>query len=135
MEYGWHEPLAAALSDNFNEMAKMAANSRAVVIRGTELSHFSNEVFSWHKINNQDGDKILPAILITNAPPSYFLGFHSSYKHEKGLYKEDADNEMKLILIPLKKFCTTTTEVTTNSAIHLFRITDGSYRQGRSQEY
>ncbi len=45
LEYGWHEPLAQALNDNFNKMANLAAKNRAVIIKGTELSHFENEVF------------------------------------------------------------------------------------------
>ena len=74
LEYGWHEPLAAALNENFEKMANIAAQNRAVVIKGTELAHFDNEVFSWHQINNERDEDVLPAILITNAHPSYFLG-------------------------------------------------------------
>lgn len=111
LEYGWHEPLAQALNDNFDRMAEIAANSRAVVIKGTELAHFENEVFSWHQINSEHGDDILPAVLITNAHPSYFLDNNQGYRRKSGLYRESDDGELKLILIPLKKFCSTTTEV------------------------
>lgn len=111
LEYGWHEPLAQALNDNFNNMANKAALNRAVVIKGTELAHFENEVFSYHQINNEKGEDILPAILITNAHPSYFSENNKGYSRKNGLYRESSDGEMKLILIPLKKFCNTTTEV------------------------
>ena len=111
LEYGWHEPLAQALNNNFDKMAGIAAQNRAIVIKGTELAHFENEVFSWHQINNEHGDDILPAVLITNAHPSYFMENNQGYRREKGLYRESEDGELKLILIPLKKFCSNTSEV------------------------
>jgi hypothetical protein len=111
LEYGWHEPLAQALNSNFEKMAGIAAQSRAVVIKGTELAHFENEVFSWHQINNERGDDILPAVLITNAHPSYFMDNNHGYRRGNGLYRESEDGELKLVLIPLKKFCSNTSEV------------------------
>lgn len=111
LEYGWHEPLGQALNDNFNNMAARAANSRSVVIKGTELNHFENEVFSWHRINDEQGEEILPAILITNAHPSYFFESNLGYRQRRGLYRESEGGDIKLILVPLKKFCKTTTEV------------------------
>ncbi len=111
LEYGWHEPLAKALNDNFEKMASIAAQNRAVVIKGTELAHFENEVFSWHQINNERGEEILPAVLITNAHPAYFMDNSHGYKRKAGLYRETEDGELKLILIPLKKFCSSTSEV------------------------
>lgn len=111
LEYGWHEPLAEALNNNFFKMAEFAAKNRAVVIKGTELAHFENEVFSWHKINNERGEDILPAILITNAHPSYFMDNNHGYSRKKGLFLESKDGDLKLILIPLKRFCSNTSEV------------------------
>lgn len=111
LEYGWHEPLAEALDKNFFQMAGVAAKNRAVVIKGTELAHFENEVFSWHQINNQRGEDILPAILITNAHPSYFMENNHGYRHGRGLYRESVDGDLKLILIPLKRFCSNTSDV------------------------
>lgn len=111
LEYGWHEPMTEALNSNFPKMAGLAAQNRAVVIRGTELAHFENEVFSWHQINNERGEEILPAVLITNAHPSYFLENNLGYHRGAGLYRESSDGQLKLILIPLKKFCSNTSEV------------------------
>lgn len=111
LDYGWHEPLAEALNSNFFRMAGVAAQNRAVVIKGTVLAHFENEVFSWHRINNERGEDILPAVLITNAHPSYFMEHNHEYSRKNGLYRESIDGELKLILIPLKKFCLNTTEV------------------------
>ena len=111
LEYGWDEPLGLALSENFDSMAARAADSRSVVIKGTEISHFENEVFSWHQINNEHGEDILPAILITNAHPSYFSESTFGYRQKQGLYRESDTGDIKLVLIPLKKFCKNTTEV------------------------
>lgn len=111
LEYGWHEPLGQALNENFHNMASRAAKSRSVVIKGTELNHFEDEVFSWHHINDERGEDILPAILITNAHPSYFFENNRGFRQRRGLYRESEEGDIKLVLIPLKKFCTTTTEV------------------------
>jgi hypothetical protein len=111
LEYGWHEPLGEALNSNFFKMAGVAAQNRAVVIKGTEVAHFENEIFSWHQINNERGEEILPAVLITNAHPSYFLENDRGYRRGSGLYRESVDGDLKLILIPLKKFCSSTSEV------------------------
>lgn len=111
LEYGWYEPISEAINSNFSQMAELAAQKRAVVIKGTCLSHFENEVFSWHKINNERNNDILPAIHITNAHPSYFMKHDHEYSRGKGLYRESINGELKLILIPLKKFCSNTTEV------------------------
>ena len=113
LEYGWHEPLAKTLNENFDKMANFAAQNKAVVIKGTKLAHFENEVFSYHQINNERGENILPSILITNAHPSYFSENNHSYKHGRGHYRESEDGELKLVLIPLKKCCSTTTDVVT----------------------
>ena len=111
LDYGWDEPISKALRDNFDKMAEIAAKSRAVVIKGTELAHFENEVFSWHHINNEDADELLPALLITNKHPKYFLENNNGSFGKRGLVRADEHDDMKLILIPMKRFCTTTTEV------------------------
>jgi hypothetical protein len=113
LDYGWDEPISKALRDNFDKMAEIAAKNRAVVIKGTELAHFENEVFSWHHINNEKADELLPALLITNKHPKYFLENNNNLFGKRGLVRADEYDDMKLILIPLKRFCTTTTEVVT----------------------
>jgi len=110
LEFGWHEPLSKTLNENFDGMAKRAALNNAVVIKGTELSHFENEVFSYHRINNERGEDILPAILITNQHPDYFKDSKGRFS-KSGVLTEIKDENIKLILLPLKKFCKTTTEV------------------------
>jgi hypothetical protein len=88
-------------------MAKIAADNKAVVIVGTDRVHFEDEVFSWHSINGENADELLPAILITNRHPSKFK---ESYERNRTLMVEE---NLKFILIPLKKFCKTTSDVVT----------------------
>lgn len=105
LDYGWSEPLGEALIKNYEKMASLASGTNAVVIRGTKRVHFEDEVLSWHHINGENAEEILPAILITNRHPSKF-------KETFGPGQADPiENDLKLILIPLKKFCKTTTEV------------------------
>ncbi len=104
LDYGWKEPLTDALIANFTNMARMASETRSVVVAGIEPVHFANEVFSWHGINGEDGEEILPAILITTLTPSYFK---ESYNEFSG----SGELEDKLLIIPLKKACKTTDDV------------------------
>ncbi len=112
LDYGWDEPISKAIRDNFDNMAKIASKNRSVVIKGTELAHFENEVFSWHKINNEDAKDLLPALLITNTHPRYFRDYGATWKGNH-FVRSDEDSKMKLIIIPFKKFCKTSTEVIT----------------------
>jgi len=79
----------------------------AVVIRGTKRVHFEDEVLSWHNVNGENAEEILPAILITNRHPRKFKESYSSNG------KDEIEKNLKLILIPLKKFCESTSEVVT----------------------
>ncbi|MBA4146918.1 MAG: hypothetical protein H0X66_02300 [Verrucomicrobia bacterium] len=102
LDYGWEEPLVNTLMQNFTNMARMASDSDAVVIAGISPVHFANDVFSWHGINGEDGEAILPAIMITSLHPTYFI------ENQNGARGEISD---KLIIIPLKKACKTTDDV------------------------
>lgn len=105
LDYGWDEPLGKALTDNYEKMANLAAENKAVVIRGTHRVHFEDEVLSWHNINGENAEELLPAILITNRHPKRFK---ESFEYHNGGQIED---ELKMIVIPLKKICKTTTDV------------------------
>ena len=72
LDYGWSEPLGNALMNNYEKMAQLAAENDAVVIRGTHRVHFEDEVLSWHHINGENAEDLLPAILITNRHPYLF---------------------------------------------------------------
>ena len=105
LDYGWNEPLDQALKDNFDKIATSVSGHKGVVIRrSVDGVHFNDDVLSWHNINGLDADRedLLPAILITNRHPRIF--------------KELADNDttdknISLVIIPLKKFCKTTSDV------------------------
>ncbi len=117
LDYGWHEPLAQALRENFTNMARMASKTKSVVIAGVEPVHFENQVFSAHGINGEPGEEILPAILITTLHPRYF-------QENQGRWRDDGTIDDKLLLIPLKKCCATTTDVV-NLIHRVFRDIEG----------
>jgi hypothetical protein len=104
LDYGWHEPLGEALHGNFDRMADLASRHNAVVIRGVVGAHFTDEVLSWHQINGQPGEEILPAILITTRNPHEFR--ENSRRDEGRTTKQHP-----MLLIPLRKACSTTTDV------------------------
>lgn len=104
LDYGWHEPLGEVLYHNFERMADMASRHNAVVLRGVVGAHFTDEVFSWHQINGLPGDEILPAILITTRNPHEFRERQPS----EGFVARSQD---RLLLIPLRKACESTTDV------------------------
>ncbi len=119
LDYGWDEPLDKALKDNFDKIATSISAHKGVVIRrSVEGVHFSDEVLSWHSINGENVEKqnLLPAILITNRHPRIFKELASN--DGNGRSKEHTD--IGLVLIPLKKFCKTTTDVVNA----LIKITD-----------
>lgn len=109
LDYGWHEPLSEAMRANFTNMARLASKSKSVVIAGVEPIHFENEVFSYHGINGEHGEDILPALMVTTLHPRYF-------KEHNHCWRESGEIEDKLLLIPLKKCCKTTSDVV--SLIH-----------------
>ena len=109
LDYGWQEPLSEILIKNFGRMATFASEQKnAVVIMKTDFGvHFSDEVLSWHNINGDDVNKddLLPAILVTNRHPAEFR------KRAFISESERAEQNLKLILFPLKKHCNDSTEV------------------------
>jgi len=109
LDYGWHEPLAEAMRSNFTNMARLASRSKAVVVAGVDPIHFENEVFSYHGINGETGEKILPALMVTTLHPRYF-------KEQNDSWRKSGEINEKLLLIPLKQCCKSTNDVV--SLIH-----------------
>lgn len=110
LDYGWNEPLSDALRSNFGKMAILASEQEnAVVVMHPDSGvHFSDEVLSWHSINGDDAERgqLLPAILVTNRHPVEFK------KRSMLRYDEHIEDEnLKLVIFPLKKHCKDTTEV------------------------
>lgn len=108
LDYGWNEPLSDALRNNFGHMATLASEKKnAVVIMRTDAGvHFSDEVLSWHHFNGDDveNEQLLPAILVTNRHPTEF-------RRRADRENEIAEDGLKMILFPLKKYCKNTTDV------------------------
>jgi hypothetical protein len=102
LDYGWHEPLADAVYQNFGKMCDLASRREAVVMRGIVGPHFAGEVLSWHHVNGQPAEEILPAILVTTIHPLHFQKRYGESAHS---------SDDKLLLIPLRKACKTTSEV------------------------
>lgn len=106
LDYGWKEPIAETLRNNFHKMALLASENKSVVMMGLEGSHFNDEVLSFHNINGQSGSEMLPGILITTLHPHYFRDErNSSYTFLK---EELAD---RMLLIPLQEICQTPQDV------------------------
>ena len=105
LDYGWQGSLGEVLFKNFDKIAAYATENHFVVMKGTPGSHFEDEVFSWHGINGEDGENVLPAILITTLNPHYFQDskWKSKYRDE-GL-------KQNILLIPIKKICKTESDV------------------------
>lgn len=97
LDYGWDEPIRKALYDNFGRMADLASQSHAIVMRGTVGDHFSDEVFSWHHINGQPSEGILPAVLITT--------LHQQHFRSRGGDDSSVSSDDNLLLIPLRPVC------------------------------
>lgn len=112
LDYGWKEPISDIINKNFEYMCQIAAQNKAVVIKGTVASHFQNEVLSWHHINGENAENLLPALLITNKHPKYFNESNASFMYEKIKNMNVAKNEdMRMILIPFKENCSNEKEV------------------------
>lgn len=122
LDYGWKEPLIDVLYKNFEKLSDLAEESDSVIVKGPRNSHFSDEVFAWHKINGEDAENLLPAILITNRHPARFKDMDTSThiimeiknisdRHIENTTTPTIENNLKIILIPLKKFCSDSNEV------------------------
>lgn len=114
LDFGWDEPISNIINRNYDNMAKIAADNKAVVIKGTVASHFQSEVLSWHHINGEDAKDLLPALLITNKHPFYFMTSETPFRYkDTDAIKAHKHGDMKMILIPFKKVCKTETDVIT----------------------
>lgn len=105
LDFGWEEPLSKIIHDNYSKIAAFTSQNNAVFITGVHEYHVDNEILSWHHINGERGEDILPALLITTENPHVF-----NQMEELG---RASDRDSKIILIPLKKYCKTSTDVIT----------------------
>jgi hypothetical protein len=107
LDYGWDEPLGKALRNNFDRFATLSSKLKnsVVVMRTEDGVEFNDDVLSWHGINGDEDPTLLPAVLITNRHPAAFR------EKVRGSLKGEAQDNLKLILIPLKRHCNDTGEV------------------------
>lgn len=117
LDYGWDEPLGQALHANFRRMADLAAKNKAVVVAGTDSRVFADDIlsvhvddsqFSWSNVNGENGEEVLPALMISTIHPQKFRQEAPGYRLPavgKGVVDD------RLILTPLRGLCKDTTEV------------------------
>lgn len=104
LDYGWDEPLGEAIERNFDRMAALASCHDAVVVRGVVGSHFADEVLSWHHVNGQPSNELLPAILITTRNPHEF-------REGRLLDRTAQPTSERMLIIPLRRSCKSTSDV------------------------
>ena len=104
LDYGWDEPLGEAIRKNLPQMMDKASRSDAVIIYGPRGVHFEDEVLSWHHINGEPADDLLPSLLITTRHPSTI---RESYGQAGG----GSQASDALLLIPLKNVCKSAQDV------------------------
>jgi hypothetical protein len=107
LDYGWDEPLGQALRNNFDKFATLSSKLKnsVVVMRTEDGVEFNDDVLSWHGINGDSDPSLLPAVLITNRHPAAFR------EQTRGSRRGKESQDLKLILIPLKRHCKNTGEV------------------------
>ncbi|WP_439574445.1 hypothetical protein [Phreatobacter sp.] len=108
LDYGWDEPLTRAMYNNFDQIAEFAAGNRTLVIAGLNRTEFANEVLSWHRVNGEDANELLPAIMITDCDPRLLAEANDGGL--SGRHRVNAKPE-RFLLIPLAEHCKTETDV------------------------
>lgn len=93
---GWDSALDRVLETHFMGVAQEPSETRSAIMAGLPGDPFQNDVFSWHRINGENGEDALPAILLTTVHPKYF-------KHEGDPFWRTHVQEDYMQLIPLKK--------------------------------
>ncbi|HBO2143067.1 TPA: hypothetical protein NID32_004694 [Pseudomonas aeruginosa] len=76
--YNWDEPISNTLRNSIERIELFCSRNNSVMIRGLPSSHFYSEVLSWVKINGQEPEAVLPAVLITTLHPQYFIDSDNS---------------------------------------------------------
>ena len=103
LDYGWDDPLGHVVLDNIDRISDEASRNDAVFIRGVVGAHFTDEVLSWHHVNGQPGEDILPALLVTTRNPHQF---------REGQYGKHAlAPRDRMLLIPLRAVCKSQADV------------------------
>lgn len=109
LDYGWPEgPYEKIFHDNWSKLAERASQTDSIIIRSPNGLHFANEVLNWHCVGGHDAEEILPAILMTHTPPSYFS--EGATESSKSIFSDPltGSNDADLgdvAILPLKQMC------------------------------
>tara|TARA_Y100001951_G_C11209037_1_gene221833 strand:+ start:151 stop:747 length:597 start_codon:yes stop_codon:yes gene_type:complete len=105
LDYGWPDGKYEKLfKTHFNKLAEKASASNSVVITSNKGVHFANEVLAYYKVLDLDPSKVLPGILITKAPPSYFKETSGPEEHSIDTVTDPLVRD-GVVIIPLKACC------------------------------
>ncbi|HFH4081709.1 TPA: hypothetical protein ACGJ1D_004556 [Pseudomonas aeruginosa] len=101
--YNWDEPISSTLRSNIERIELFCSRNDSVMIRGLPSSHFYSEVLSWVKINGQEPEAVLPAVLITTLHPRYFIDSDNS-KPLREIFES-------LVFLKIREICKTPGDV------------------------
>lgn len=110
LDYGWDDSFSEVMYKNFDKFASGLAGQKGLVIAGLNRQEFADEVLSWHRLNGEPTDELLPAILVSGCHPEEFK---RSNKFDRG-WREGSEGVRKhdgAILIPLRNVCKNPDEV------------------------
>lgn len=113
LDYGWDDELTRAMYENFDVLAEVTAENSSLLIAGLNRTEFANEVLSWHQINNDPADDLLPAIMVTDVEPRRLVGSHDfdfGPLHRRSISRTAYPE--KFVIIPLREVCRTAADVT-----------------------
>jgi hypothetical protein len=104
LDYGWPDgDWEQRFKRHFTHMARQASETGAVIIGSMNGVYFANEVLNFHHVGDLKADDILPGLLVTKTPPSYFVESYDDVK-------PPATGLEDLLVIPLKLFCNDETD-------------------------
>ena len=86
------------------EWANQASRNDAVVLRGLVGSHFADDVLSWHSVNGQSAEDILPAVLDSTRNPHEFRDNNLPNSRSNA-------SKHPMILVPLRDACKSSSDV------------------------
>jgi len=113
LDYGWDDELSKAMYSNFDKLSQSAERSASVVMQGMHREHFANEVLSWHSINQENAEELLPAILITDTNPRELQQSNQDNIDQKFAKNISDVVPGRFVILPLKNACSSASEVTT----------------------
>ena len=110
LDYGWPDgEYERIFTDQWSKLSERASETGAIVIKSQRGVHFANSVLNWHSLAGREIEDMLPAIMLTKSPPSYF--FHGTAPDQNDTMNatpQSGDPERSLdsiALLPLREHC------------------------------